>query len=660
MSDGPDRFDEELKRLLREAGVPDDVMQPTSKESEPPIFEREKIKPEEGNRTAARGVAKVTSRTTMKRAATAHGRGVAMFFGWAYEYYTAHDKRDLRVKNPRAHHEITMDRRRRFLIGFSAFMLMSLIIFYAVGILGTVCELVSLFGILMLVGRDGKPIIDSKAGQDLGMGETRVQRAIARAVFGINVDDERFKDWYKNIIIRDGWTKVEGSDTRTIRIGLPYPHNSAKAKLRLRDIAAALDLPSAQIRIVEDPSSENAGDFDLIVYGNDPWNIAPTLLAVAKSPVQTNAWDGIDLGYDIDRKQVFISIIGKSILIGGLPDMGKTTTGLTILSSLVLDPYVRLWVADAKGVDTAPLVPLAYRYVGASQEDMVEMLDEIEAWGRKKLAALKDIGKQKMTRDLSMMWRQVSSNHPLAVVDVIYIDECRFYTNGSIVLLNNKIVERVSRIIEMFRAAGIVVIIATQRPSAKNIPSEIRDLLRIRLAHACTTPTMSNFILGEGAAGLGYSAHVFDESWQGVCWLHVLKSFVQMRPHLTEYDDLDRCCKFAYEMRKELGTLPDQVDESGANDVPQILLDIESILVKNEWDKIPTYVLIPLLTKMAPSYDGMSAPELASKLANWGLGPNGIGEWTFDDGKVSPNVRGYRISWVWEAIEKAKKGSIKQ
>ena len=55
------------------------------------------------------------------------------------------------------------------------------------------------------------------------------------------------------------------------------------------------------------------------------------------------------------------------------------------------------------------------------------------------------------------------------------------------------------------RAAGIIVIAATQRPSADIIPTSLRDLFGYRVAFRCTTDSSSDIILSVGWAKEGYS-----------------------------------------------------------------------------------------------------------------------------------------------------------
>jgi hypothetical protein len=56
------------------------------------------------------------------------------------------------------------------------------------------------------------------------------------------------------------------------------------------------------------------------------------------------------------------------------------------------------------------------------------------------------------------------------------------------------------------RAAGVIVILATQRPSHQVIDPSLRDLFGYRWAFRCTTDSSSDTVLGHGWAGQGYSA----------------------------------------------------------------------------------------------------------------------------------------------------------
>ena len=69
------------------------------------------------------------------------------------------------------------------------------------------------------------------------------------------------------------------------------------------------------------------------------------------------------------------------------------------------------------------------------------------------------------------------------------------------------------------RAAGVIVILATQRPSHQVIDPSLRDLFGYRWAFRCTTDSSSDVVLGHGWAGQGYTAATIDPLARGVSWL---------------------------------------------------------------------------------------------------------------------------------------------
>ena len=69
------------------------------------------------------------------------------------------------------------------------------------------------------------------------------------------------------------------------------------------------------------------------------------------------------------------------------------------------------------------------------------------------------------------------------------------------------------------RAAGVIIILATQRPSHQVIDPSMRDLFGYRWAFRCTTDSSSDVVLGQGWAGDGYTAADIDPLARGVGWL---------------------------------------------------------------------------------------------------------------------------------------------
>ena len=75
--------------------------------------------------------------------------------------------------------------------------------------------------------------------------------------------------------------------------------------------------------------------------------------------------------------------------------------------------------------------------------------------------------------------------------------------------------ETLRDLISRGRAAGMIVIAATQKPSNDIVPTYVRDLFSFRMALRCTTPEASDTILGQGWAKEGYSASTLDPTLRG-------------------------------------------------------------------------------------------------------------------------------------------------
>ena len=69
------------------------------------------------------------------------------------------------------------------------------------------------------------------------------------------------------------------------------------------------------------------------------------------------------------------------------------------------------------------------------------------------------------------------------------------------------------------RAAGVIIVLATQRPSHQVIDPSMRDLFSYRWAFRCTTDSSSDVVLGQGWAAEGYTAADIDPLARGVGWL---------------------------------------------------------------------------------------------------------------------------------------------
>jgi S-DNA-T family DNA segregation ATPase FtsK/SpoIIIE len=115
--------------------------------------------------------------------------------------------------------------------------------------------------------------------------------------------------------------------------------------------------------------------------------------------------------------------------------------------------------------------------------------------------------------------RKVVASDPVELI-VAVVDEVAYY---SATVGRKQEQEEFSRllrdVVARGRAAGVIVVAATQRPSVDIIPTSLRDLFGYRLAFRCTTDVSSDIILGHGWAKENYDASKIAPKDLGVGWL---------------------------------------------------------------------------------------------------------------------------------------------
>jgi DNA segregation ATPase FtsK/SpoIIIE, S-DNA-T family len=221
------------------------------------------------------------------------------------------------------------------------------------------------------------------------------------------------------------------------------------------------------------------------------------VLAVAADPV----------GVDEDGNQVTVTLPERNLLDGGEPGAGKSTIVQLLIAFAALDLSVKLTLFDPKLVELAVWQGCG-RLVGPSVEQAIEVLKQL-------IAELDD----RYLTLLANRARKVTEGDGLPL-HLLVVEELAFYTNGP----DRKAATAFSVLLRDFvargRAAGMVTVVTTQKPSADVVPTYLRDLFGFRWALRCSTPDASDTILGRGWASQGYSAAQIDPAargWGGCC-----------------------------------------------------------------------------------------------------------------------------------------------
>ena len=270
---------------------------------------------------------------------------------------------------------------------------------------------------------------------------------------------------------------------------------------RTEPLAVALD--AATVRVRGDTAAARRAQ--LVVANQDP---------LAGSPIpwpwigmgRTNLWGGVPLGHDEDDGLVILQLSGHHVLLGGEPGAGKSNALSLVVAAAALDPDVELWCFDGKLVELAPWRASARRFVGADVEDATIALRELRTVMEDRYTDILDRGLRKLDRESG-----------LGLI-IVVIDELALYTQGK-GRVRDEFCDALRDIVARGRAAGIVVVAATQKPASDIVPTSIRDLFGCRLAMRCSTRDASDTILGGGQSTLGYSASDIDPANRGVGYL---------------------------------------------------------------------------------------------------------------------------------------------
>ncbi len=219
-------------------------------------------------------------------------------------------------------------------------------------------------------------------------------------------------------------------------------------------------------------------------------------------------YDPIHLGIDENGDRVAITLMYRNILAGGEPGSGKSSALNIIVGHGALSSDCRLWLFDGKQVELGPWAEVADVFVANTITTALDRLRELQAEMDIRYAML-DIAKR----------RKIERCDALEAI-LCVIDEVAYYT----ATIGTKDQQEEFRIllrdlVAGGRAAGIIVVAATQRPSADIIPTSLRDLFGYRMAFRCTTDSSSDIVLSQGWAGQGYSAKTINPDDRGVAWL---------------------------------------------------------------------------------------------------------------------------------------------
>ncbi|MEU4523465.1 cell division protein FtsK [Amycolatopsis sp. NPDC024027] len=319
--------------------------------------------------------------------------------------------------------------------------------------------------------------------------------------------------------VGDGWA---------VTVDLPATRKAADVVKNRDALASALAVDEVQL-IVERVRGNggHAGRISMWVADEDPY-ARPPLQTPLLGVTRWNAWRAVPFGRDARDRRIDLPLVWTSLLIGAIPRQGKTFAARLAASGLVLDAWVRLYVADFKaGKDWIAAAQVAHRFMAGDEPEhvlaLIDWLAELvaEVQGRyRRMRDLDDIvcPESKVTPEMS---RDKALNMPITA---IFIDEVQVPledrtpvdVQGKKLGAGEYVGELLTWLAKKGPAAGIVLVLATQRPDSKTIPSGLRAVLGSRFALRVMDWRDSNIVLGEQMNTRGFDSSRLLASHKGV------------------------------------------------------------------------------------------------------------------------------------------------
>jgi hypothetical protein len=286
---------------------------------------------------------------------------------------------------------------------------------------------------------------------------------------------------------------------RRYLLALPTGLHMAELETRVGELAA--ELRAREVRFVALPQS--AGFIELVVIRRESFGSAPIASPLGQG-WRFSLWDRIPLGVLEDGSSLSMQLAEHNLLIGGEPGSGKSVVLSSIVATAALDPSTTLTLFDGKQVELSIWKDVADEFVGPDLEHAATTLE--------RLRQIMDFRYQVL---LALGRRKFEPGDPEGL-HIVVVDELAFYLRGGKKETRDRFAESLRDLVSRGRAAGIVVVAATQKPSHDIVPTWIRDLFSYRIAMRCTSSDASDTILGQGWAARGSSAAAIDPSMRGV------------------------------------------------------------------------------------------------------------------------------------------------
>jgi hypothetical protein len=298
----------------------------------------------------------------------------------------------------------------------------------------------------------------------------------------------------------------------------------------------AANMGLRDVRVTRDGA--NAALCDVFLVTRDPLAHSGALAWPRAAASALSVWQPIPVGVGEHGVSVSVQLPERHLLVGGEPGAGKSVGLSMIAATGALDPNCRLWLLDGKLVELAAWEPAAERLAGPDMDEAIAVLEQLRETMDARYRVLLERGQRKV---------EVADGLPL---HLLLCDELAFYLAHPERKARQAFGELLRDLVARGRAAGVIVVAATQKPASDVIPTSLRDLFGFRWALRCNTPQASDTILGQGWASQGWDASTVPAGQRGVgLLLHEEAAPIRLRSFYLPDSAIDAIVRRAVALR---------------------------------------------------------------------------------------------------------------
>jgi S-DNA-T family DNA segregation ATPase FtsK/SpoIIIE len=373
---------------------------------------------------------------------------------------------------------------------------------------------------------------------------------------------------------------------------LPYGVTAGMVIERREQFASALRRPLGAVWL-DALTDEHAGRLGGWVGRADISRAKPPPWPLLRTG-QADVFQPQPFGVDVRGRAVKVPMAYLNMLIGAIPRQGKTAAIRVRACTYALDPIVEPWIHELKGSgDLDPLEQVSHRFVSGVHDEAIaytaESLKLLRAEIGRRTERLKALPREvcpdkRVTREIGS--KRSLKLWPIACV----IDEVQNLFGHP--LYGKQAGIDAEFIIKIGPAFGVMLDLATQRPSKDALPTGVSANVGLRFALKCMDQISNDLILGTSSYKNGIRATTFrPEVDAGLGWLVGASAQAQVvRTYYLDMPATEKIAARARALREAAGTLSGvalgQDDSTPQRDVLADVLEVLGAAPALHWAEL--------------------------------------------------------------------------